>query len=603
MQYKTVVCDVLVVGAGGAGIMGAIAAAREGASVAIAVKGRLGKSGNYMMLGGSFGVDGPSAKEYCNEPEANPEYTKESLFEKLVSSAFYLGNQKLQKHFVEEAPKALQEFFKWVEESGQKFLFYPNACRWRTSGVAFGNALKKGLENNSKENQIDTYEDTMIAELLTHNGKVCGALGVNVYTGETIIFKAKSVILATGGYQPHSLKNNFTDMTGDGIAMALRAGAEAIDMEFLLYIPTLIEPSYAKGSILPFQMTMPNLFPLRQKATDLDGEELVYPADKRFKTTASSSKVKKLLFHYFYGIGIYKKWDKYGNQFYLDYSDYTDDEIRGAFRAIADNMKHWHGKNKYHHIDLVDLGERIIKNEKRLLVGMGNEYSMGGIAVNEKFATKLPGLFAAGEVTGGLFGAFRSADGLTEMLAHGLTAGQSAAEYVKSAVYVEDERLEKKIEELVAPLSRSEGLSPIEAINKLERICDLGFNFIRDEKRLHEAYEEILELKKSLNLMAAPGGNVYNLEWMNSIIFKNLVLCAEIGIYSALNRKESRGCHVRSDYPEVNNRDYLFSYSASIENGEIVYKKVYPEPIYSELDRNIHPNIAECISKTILEVI
>jgi succinate dehydrogenase / fumarate reductase flavoprotein subunit len=603
MQRKTIVSDILVVGGGGAGIMSAIVAARNGAKVTIAVKGKIGKSGNYIMLGGSFGVDGLSAREYCKQPEANPEYTKEVLFDKLISSAFYIGDQKLQKHFVEKGPKALKEFFQWVEESGQKFIFNNKACRWRTSGTAFGNVLKQGLKEQEKETEIDTYEDTMITDLLSCDGRVCGALGMDMYTGEVIEFKAKAVILATGGYQPFSLKNTFSDMTGDGIAMALNAGAEVKDMEFLLYIPTLIEPAYARGSILPFQMTMPNLFPLRQKATDLDGAELVYPTDGQFKTNASNSKVKKLLMHYFYGKGIYEKWDKYGNRFYFDYSDYTDDEIREAFRVIADNMVHWYKKGMYHHIDLMDLAERIIKNDKRLLVGMGNEYSMGGVVVDETFATRVPGLYAAGEVTSGVFGAFRSADGLTEMLAHGLTAGQSAYEFIMSAAQLEPKDLDEKLARLTAPLNRTNGISPIEALNKLESICDKGFNFFRDGERLAKAYEEIRGLRASLDQMAAPGGAVYNLEWMNSVILRNLALCAEIGIYSAMQRKETRGCHVRSDYPQVNNKDYMFSYTASLKDGEINYGKSYPEAVYMPIDNNIYPDIAECISKTILEVI
>jgi succinate dehydrogenase / fumarate reductase flavoprotein subunit len=156
---------------------------------------------------------------------------------------------------------------------------------------------------------------------------------------------------------------------------------------------------------------------------------------------------------------------------------------------------------------------------------------------------------------------------------------------------------------LTAPLNRTEGISPNETLNKLESICDIGFNFFRDGERLSKAYEEIRALRESLDQLAAPGGTVYNLEWMNSVIVRNLALCAEIGIYSAMERKESRGCHVRTDYPEVNNRDYLFSFTASLKDGELSYGKIYPEPIYVELDRGIYPNLAECISKTILEVI
>ena len=127
--------------------MSAIVAARSGVSVAIAVKGKIGKSGNYIMMGGSFGLDGPSAREYCSQPEANLDYTKESLFSKMISSAFQIGDQKLQKHFVDEGPKALKEFCRWVDESGEKFIFSPKACRWRSGGVAFGRTLKHGFKD------------------------------------------------------------------------------------------------------------------------------------------------------------------------------------------------------------------------------------------------------------------------------------------------------------------------------------------------------------------------------------------------------------------------------------------------------------------------
>jgi len=602
MNCKKVVSDVLIVGGGGAGVMSAVSAARNGASVSIAVKGKIGKSGNYIMLGGSFGVDGPSAKKYCNEPEANLEYTQESLFNKMVASAFQIGDQRLQKHFVEEAPFALHEFFKWVEESGAKFIFSPKACRWRTSGVAFGSTLKLGLENQSKESHIGVFEDTVITDLLTAEGKVCGALGLEIYTGELVEFQAKSVVLATGGYQPFSLKNTCSDMTGDGIAMALLAGAQVKDMEFLLHIPTLIEPTYAKGTILPFQMTMPNLFPLRQRVFDLDGEELIYPTDSKYKTTAENSKVKKLLMHYFYGKSLYEKWDKYGNQFYFDYSDYTDQEIRDAFGVIADNMSYWYKNGKYHYIDIQELAEHVINNQKRLLVGLGNEYSMGGVVVDETFATRVPGLFAAGEVTGGVFGAFRSGDGITEMLAHGLTAGRTASDYCKEASHLEPADLEEKIEALLAPMARNEGLSPIEGLMKLEAICDEGFNIFRDEARLENAHQAVHSLREELKGLSVPNETKYNLELVNSVVLRNLSLCAQAGIFSALNRRESRGTHMRSDYPEVNNHDYQFSYVAALEKGSLAYTKSYPQEIFMTLDKDNYPDVAQCISVSIMGV-
>ena len=598
MERNIVTSDVLVIGGSGGGVMSAVSALREGASVVLVAKGKVGKSGNAIMLGGSFGVDGKSARDICGEPDANQDYTPEDLFQKMVDCAFGLGDQELQKQFVDEGPYAVKELLAWVKECGSTFVFASKACRWRAGGVAFGAALKHGLVS---QKDILAFEDTIVCDLLTNNGKVCGAIGFNVFTGEITEFRAKSVVMATGGWQPYELKNTNSDMTGDGIAMALRAGARVVDMEFLLAIATVQEPHYARGSIVPFQMTMPNIFPLRHKATDLDGEELVYSTEPRFKTNASNSKVKKLLYNCFYAPGIYAKWDKYGNRHYMDYSAYTDDEIREGFKTFYENQHWWHGQGRYHHIDLQKLAEDIIANNKRLMVGFGNEYSMGGIIVNKDFETDLPGLFAAGEVTGGLFGAFRSGDGLTEMLTHGRTAGKNAAIYAKTAEALEPENTEEAIALLTGPRAKTEGVSPIEAWKKLEMIAEEGFGFVRDGVRLQKAYDEIVALRASLDEMAAPGSDVYNMEWINSVLVRNLALCTEIGIRCALDRKESRGCHLRMDEPQVDNQNFRFSWTAQLKDGEIVYDKLYPQPTYLPLDDKNYPSVLDCIADTILQ--
>lgn len=598
MTRNIVTSDILVIGGSGAGVMSAVAASRKGADVVLVSKGRVGKNGNAIMLGGSFGVDGRGARDICGESEANQEYTPESLFEKMAACGFGLGDQELQKRFVRDGPYAVKELLQWVKECGSTFVFSPKACRWRAGGVAFGRALKHGLET---QDQISAYEDIIISDLLTGSGKVCGAIGFDVFTGEIIEFHAKAVILATGGWQPYELKNTDSDMTGDGIGMALRAGARVRDMEFVLAIPTIQEPLYAKGSILPFQMTMPNLFPLRHKATDLDGRELIYPNDQRFRTNASNSKVKKLLYCAFYAPGMYEKWDTYGNRFYMDYSAYTDEEIRDGFKIFYENQHWWHGKDKYHHIDLQRLARDMIANGKRLMCGFGNEYTMGGIIINKDFETDIPGLYAAGEVTGGLFGAFRSGDGLTEMLANGLAAGENAAVYARAASIAQPENVEAAVDLLTAPRKRSEGISPVEAWKKLEQISEEGFGFVRDGRRLQKAYDEMTKLRASLDYMAAPGPGQYNLEWMNSVMLRNLALCTEIGIYCALNRRESRGCHLRMDEPQVNNKEYLFSWTAGLKDGKPVYEKEIPVPAYLPLDTDDYTNVQEYIAKAILK--
>jgi succinate dehydrogenase / fumarate reductase flavoprotein subunit len=580
--------------------MSAVRASRLGVSVALVSKGRVGKSGNTVMIGGGFGVDGEGAREVLGLSDANPAYTRKKALEKLVYSGFCLGDQRLQKLFVDLGPAAVGECLEWAKEAEQLFLFNPASVSWFTSGAAFGKAVARGL---AREKSIGVYEDVLVAELLKKDDRVCGALGIDVYSGELLQFNAKAVIVATGGFQPFSVKNSNSDMTGDGIALALRAGAHVVDMEFLLFIGTILEPVYAKGSILPFLLSF-NRNVRKPKITDLDGRELFFPPDEKYKVGPITGKVNKVLMADFYGRGIYEKFDSHGNAFYYDYSAYTDEELRECFRELGKSYSALHRKDHYNGIDLSRLAEDIIKNKKRMKVTFGNEYSNGGIVVEPDFsAAGVPGLFAAGEVTGGTFGAFRSGDGLTEMLVHGYVAGESAAAWAKKSDGALPSDAEGKAQALLEPLARSGGISPIEARAKLEAICDAGFDFFRDGERLTKAYGEIVTFRQSLGELAVtPGERRYNPEWLNSVIVRNLALCAEAGIYGALNRKESRGSHIRADFPGVNNREYLFSFAASLSpDGTILYEKRKPEPYYLPLVTEDYPSVSDYLAEKVLQ--
>ncbi|MDR3139863.1 MAG: FAD-binding protein [Treponema sp.] len=596
--HTVIESDVLVVGGAGAGVMSAVRSSQAGASVTLVSKGKVGKSGNTIMIGGGFGIDGDGAREIVGMGDANPEYTREAAFKKLVYSGFFLGDQRLQKAFVDFGPYGVRDCLEWVKHAGQLFFYNARGCSWRTSGAAFGNTVKQGIKEHP---EIAVYEDVLIAELLKKGDAVCGVLGIDIYTGEFIQFNAKAVILATGGFQPFSIKNSHSDMTGDGIGLALRAGARAVDMEFLLFIGTILEPVYARGSILPFLFSIPALFSLRPRMRDLDGEELVFPPDDKYKVGPTNGKVNKLLMAEFYGRGIYKKMKKYGNAFYYDYSAYSDDDIRQAFLNYAESQSQLHRRGWYNGTDLVRLGEDIIGNGKRLKVTFGNEYSMGGVVVEPDFSTGVPGLYAAGEVSGGTFGAFRSGDGLTEMLAHGYAAGRSAAEYAASHEQLAADDGEEKAEKILEPFRRTSGLSPVEARRVLEKICDEGFDFYRDGERLARAYDEIVKLRKNLKDLYVPGEDRrYNLEWINAEQVKNLAICAEIGIYGALNRRESRGTHLRADYPEVNNRDYLFNHTAALEGEKILYGKQTPRADYLPPVKENYPGVVDFLAAQVL---
>ncbi|WP_406541286.1 FAD-binding protein [Clostridium ljungdahlii] len=254
---KIIDTDILVVGGSGAGSMAAVTAARKGAKVLLAVKGKLGKSGNAIMAGAGFSMDGETAYYKYGLKEADPKNTKGKLFEQIVKQSFYLSDQNMVEQFVSDCDECCWELKQWIEKAGHKVVFFGEEG-YISSGKAVGVGCRYGV---SKAGGIDVIEDFIAVDILMEDKKAVGAVGIEVYTGKIIEIRSKSVILATGGYQPYSFKCTVSDMTGDGMAMAYRAGAKLADMEFLLYIPAVaLSPSVYKGSIYPFlhsSMLMP----------------------------------------------------------------------------------------------------------------------------------------------------------------------------------------------------------------------------------------------------------------------------------------------------------------------------------------------------------
>lgn len=588
------VCDVLCIGGSGAAISAAHMAASMGKSVVLMSKGKAGRSGNAIMVGGGFGIDGYSSKYVLGEESANEDYTPDKLMERIVKHSFYLSDQKLARQFVTDAAPMMKTFLQWAKNAGQTMLFSPKGGLYAVSGSCIGKTIAQGIKETPG---LTALSDVMAIDLVKDKERVAGAVGLDLYTGEYVHVEAGATILATGGYQPYTLKNTISEATGDGMGMALRAGAKVSDMEFLLYIPTAVEPKILSGSIIPYLFTIPIFMPLSFRVVDETGKELQLPPP--FDKVPGSNKAMKLIYSSFWSMGT--NADVMHGGLYYDYSHHTDEEIIAAFDHFLAHYGHWHPKGKYNGHDVIALRDELLRT-KRLQFALGNEYSNGGVVVDETMSAGIPGLYAAGETTSGLFGAFRAGDGLAEMLAHGYRAGISAAEYVqKAGMPGPADNAVKKIIDSVETVLERDGSQRSEALlREINRCADEGFGVIRSEEGLEKALHDLEGIRGKIAQVEIPDKNRrYNLDLLHYLEAQNLLLCVKAGVMAARERKESRGTHTRSDYQEVDQK-YAYRICTQLSGGELLFSRI--EPDVSELRppaRNysdIHAYLAEIMT-------
>jgi len=568
---KTIYTDVLVIGGGGAGITAAVAASREGVDVTIVSKGKVANSGNTIMIGGTYSMDGQSAYENYGYSEADKNFSKDVLYESIVKDSFYLSDQNIVKQFVEDSPKIVAEVASWVEAVGQKSMFFPPAM-WFLSGRALGKGLRHGLR---KEDNVTEINDVLIVELIKAEDKVIGAIGVEVYSGDIIRFIAKSVVIATGGFQPHKLKNTNSDMTGDGIAMAYRAGCEISDMEFLLFLITALEPHEIKGSIFPMIAVAICDDYNECFFSDKDGVKIDIPDE--MVRILKASELCKLIHLYYFGNAIFQGRGTENEGIYFDFSEFTDERIQAIFDDL-EITDYLYIKGFYHGDDLMEYKKVLLEN-KRIETGLGNEYTVGGIVINENMETNVKGIYAAGECASGCFGSNRVADATVEMLVQGFKAGENAAKYASAEDFAKGDFLGEDIaEEILSYLNHKDGISAKDANLEIERISSYGISYVRTENLLTKAINEYELLEKKLsNVTVKSNSRRYNFEWIQAIQAKNRLFCAKACAVMAKERKESRGLHIRDDYKLVDNENYLHRTIASNKDNELSLK--YRKPI------------------------
>jgi succinate dehydrogenase/fumarate reductase flavoprotein subunit len=560
---RDMACDLLVVGSEGAGGPAAINASRAGLDVLIVSKGKMSRCGASQMAGADFNVDGKSAVAMGLPGDERD--SPQRFFEDLVREGFYLGNQRMVEKYVEYAAKNTADLLDWgmpvyrfeqvhAEEMARGLI---------TSGVRWVRVIRRKV----REMGIPILEDTMVADLLTAGGRVIGAVAVDLRRGEIVLIRAKAVVLCTGGWQQaYHFNSAAADLTGDGQAMAFRAGAEMTGMEMVQYIPmTMLWPPIARKSILPYIMMETEAGPLVQLINS-EGERFMERYDpstleqstKEIVAIAGELEVEEgrgsphggvyFALKHLTPDGIDFVWSKF--QEFLDENEDKRSEFRKLLPLLLERAK-----------------------TEDLEVGNAVHFMVGGIKVDETTATGIPGLYAAGECSGGLWGSVRVASATTQAGAQGGIAGEVCPEYVREMDLLEPEheQLEAIYERITAPLERDEGVPPGELLRRMHGVTEEYLRVIREGEGIENAYRELswMRREEAARLYAsAAKTRVLNYEWQLCLELENMLLCLEMSALASLKREESRGGFYRRDCPHTDNDHWCVNTVISNADGE-----------------------------------
>jgi fumarate reductase (CoM/CoB) subunit A len=530
--------DVLVVGGGGAGARAAIEAKALGASVALAVKGLFGKSGCTPMAEGGYAAA---------IGHADPRDSPDLHFEDTIVGGGFLNEQPLVRVLVDEAAERLYDLERFGgifdrTDDGRFVQNRPGGHRYARAcqhGDRTGHELMSALRKEALRREIDIYEEVMVVRLLTSEGAASGALGLNVRTGGFVAFKAKSTVLATGGLgQLYPYTTNPVQKTGDGYAMAFRLGAELMDMEMVQFHPTgLAYPPSVRGVLITEACRSRGGVLLNGR-----GERFMSRYDPERMELSTRDVVSRAIFSEVRG----GRGTEHGGV-YLDITKLPPAEVEEYLFGVLEKCLNYVG---------VDPRERPVE------VSPTCHHFMGGLRINTRCETSIPGLFACGESAGGVQGSNRlGTNGVTATQVFGARAGRYAAEKAKSLSQrpLDREQIREEIAR-IEDFERGEGsLSPASLRSRLQGLMWESVGIIRDRQGLTAALAEIQRITLDLasNVSITSEGSRYGQGLVEVLELENMLLVAELVTRSALLRTESRGAHFRSDYPKRNDDQWL----------------------------------------------
>jgi len=527
-EYETHDHDVLIIGAGGAGLRAALGALAQGAKVGVVCKSLLGKAHTVMAEGGI-------AAAMANVDTADDWRTH---FRDTMRGGKLLNNWRMAQIHAQEAPDRVRELEQW----GALFDRTPDGQILQRAfgghtfrrlchvGDRTGLEMIRTLQDRGVQLGIDVYMECTITRLLKDGDRVSGAFGYWREQGRFVVFRAKSIVLATGGIgKAWKITSNSWEYTGDGMALAYDAGAELMDMEFVQFHPTgMVWPPGVQGILVT-------------EAVRGEGGVLRNKLGQRFMEQYDPKKMEL------------STRDVVARAIYTEVREGRGTEHGGAYLDISQKPADYVKKklpSMYHQFrELADVD--ITKGPME--VGPTCHYMMGGIRVDAETAkSSVPGLFAAGEAAAGLHGANRlGGNSLSDLLVFGHRAGLAAAEQAKTiqAAPIDSGEVEEAVREILAPFGRKDGENPYTIHRDLQETMQNLVGIFRNEGDLIRALEELEKLNDRAEQVSVEGSRLFNPGWHLAQDLKAMLTVSEAVTRSALARPESRGAHSRIDYP------------------------------------------------------
>ena len=523
--------DILIIGAGGAGLLAAVHAHERSKKlpIVIAVKGILGQSGCTRMVQGGYNA------------VLNPADSLEKHFDDTMKGGAYINNRDLAWTLVKEAPDRIIELENRI---GCLFDRNPDGTIHQKpfAGQSFDRTVHKGdltgieimsnLRDYILEADIRVLQETRGLDLLPSNGCIGGALLLNIRTGRMIAVRARATLLATGGGATmYRISSPSLEKSGDGMAMAFRAGAKFVDMEMLQFHPTglLVGNSIATGGLLEEGLRGAGAYLFNGL-----GERYMQRYDPQKMERATRDVISRSSY-----LEIMAGRGTQGGGVHIDVSHLDHDFVARSFHGMVERCR--------------DYGFDLVHD--RVEVSPSAHYQMGGVAMNVDCRTNLECLFVAGEDGGGVHGANRlGGNGVADSIVFGARAGDSMAAFVegREVPAISGSQLRELASKWTRPLDNAPGESIFELRSELEDVMWEKVGVVRNGTDLAVAIDALVELKARAAQAAAPGEAASNPAWNEIMDLLNLCVNGEMVARAALLRTESRGAHYRQDYPDTN---------------------------------------------------